>query len=63
MGRSLVQRTHTESCVSECDLKTSTMRTLRPTSAVELLKKEKVQLLLCIKLKTETSCSGITHFV
>jgi hypothetical protein len=39
------------------------MRTPRPTSAIELRKKGKVELLLCIKLKTETSRAGITHFI
>jgi len=40
-GRSLVQRTHTECCMSECDIETSKMRTPRPTSVVELCKKGK----------------------
>jgi hypothetical protein len=41
------------------------MRTSRPTNVVELCKKKtnKVEILLCIKLKMETSCAGITHFI
>jgi heme/copper-type cytochrome/quinol oxidase subunit 2 len=36
MGRSLIQRNPTEYvCVSECVLETSTMRRLKPTSAVK----------------------------
>jgi hypothetical protein len=37
-GRSLVQRSRTECCVSECDRGTLTVRRLRPTRAVERLK-------------------------
>ena len=35
-GRSPVQRTPTECGVSECDLETSMMKRLRPTTVVEL---------------------------
>ena len=38
-GRSLVQRSPTESGVPECDLETSTMRRPRPIRAVESWKK------------------------